>query len=103
MSTNDLPALPEPTLAEVADFLDGTMPLDGVWFGDPHPALRGAFWWRKHLKAAVAQRDEQIAALRDTNAELLEALRLAQQIIGHPDDAISQHIASVVAKATEAA
>jgi len=32
--------------------------------------------------------------------ELLEALKLAQSIIGHPDDAHSQHIAAVIAKAT---
>ena len=31
--------------------------------------------------------------------ELLEALKLAQSIIGHPDDAHSQHIAAVIAKA----
>jgi len=32
--------------------------------------------------------------------DLLEALQLAQSIIGHPDDSHSQHIAGVIAKAT---
>jgi len=31
--------------------------------------------------------------------EMLDALKLAQSIIGHPDDSASQHIASVIAKA----
>jgi hypothetical protein len=40
-------------LAPVLAFLAGEAPLDGVWFGDPHPTERGAFWWRKHLRAAA--------------------------------------------------
>lgn len=35
--------------SEVMAFLRGEAPLDGVWFGEPHPTERGAFWWRKHL------------------------------------------------------
>ena len=44
---------PTPKLAEVIAFLCGEAPLDGVWFGDPHPTERGPFWWRKHLLAAA--------------------------------------------------
>ena len=44
---------PTPKLAEVIEFLFGKAPLDGVWFGDPHPTEKGAFWWRKHLRAAA--------------------------------------------------
>jgi hypothetical protein len=40
------------TLDEIAEFLYGAAPLDGVWFGDPHPTEKGNFWWRKHLQAA---------------------------------------------------
>lgn len=54
---------PEPfTLAEVVAFLCGVAPLDGVWFGEEHPAERGAFWWRKHLREA-AEPDALRAAL----------------------------------------
>lgn len=35
--------------------------------------------------------------------ELLEALKLAASIIGHPDDEASKQIAAVIAKATAAA
>lgn len=31
----------------------GEGPLDGVWFGDIHKGLAGAFWWRGLLKAAA--------------------------------------------------
>jgi hypothetical protein len=34
-------------------FLLGSGPLDGQWFGDKHPTEKGAFWWRKHLRAAL--------------------------------------------------
>ncbi len=37
--------------------------------------------------------------LLEINAELLRALRLAQLIIGHPDDSHSRHIRAVIAKA----
>lgn len=40
----------------------------------------------------------ELRRLVAVNAELLEALKLAQSIIGHPDDAHSQHIAAVIAK-----
>jgi hypothetical protein len=45
------------TLAEVVAFLCGVAPLDGVWFGEEHPTERGAFWWRKHLRAAAEPAD----------------------------------------------
>lgn len=41
-------------LLAVAGFLAGELPLDGVWFGEKHPTERGAFWWRKHLREALA-------------------------------------------------
>ena len=40
------------TMKEVAAFLRGEAPLDGFWFGERHPA--GGFWWREHLRAALA-------------------------------------------------
>ena len=39
-------------MKEVAAFLLGEAPLDGFWFGERHPA--GGFWWREHLRAALA-------------------------------------------------
>lgn len=53
---------PKFTLAEVVAFLCGEAPLDGVWFGGSHPTERGAFWWRKHLRAAAGV--EGCSALR---------------------------------------
>jgi hypothetical protein len=46
------PTLP-PQLRAVHAFLDGSAPLDGVWFGEKHPTERGQFWWRKHLRDAA--------------------------------------------------
>lgn len=37
---------------EMLQFLDGSRPLDGVWFGEEHPKQRGEYWWRKHLHRA---------------------------------------------------
>lgn len=44
------PVQPHPVFA----FLDGSGPLDGVQFGEKHPTEKGSFWWRKHLRAALA-------------------------------------------------
>jgi hypothetical protein len=44
-------------------FLRGVGTLDGVWFGEPHPIERGAFWWRKYLPLlrAPQQQAEPVA------------------------------------------
>ena len=47
---------------EVMAFLLGEGPLDGVWFGDRHPTEKGAFWWRKHLRAAMSSHPADVAA-----------------------------------------
>ena len=44
----------------------------------------------------------EIRRLKAEKKELLEALKLARSIIGHPDDAHSRHIAAVIAKAEAA-
>jgi hypothetical protein len=36
-------------------FLLGVGELDGAWFGDKHHIQKGAFWWRKYLRAALSQ------------------------------------------------
>lgn len=38
------------TQAQIIAFLNGAEPLEGLYFGDPHPSGR-AFWWRRHLPA----------------------------------------------------
>lgn len=50
----------------------------------------------------VAVCSECDARLIAAAPDLLEALRMAQTIIGHPDDPASQHIAHVISKATGA-
>jgi hypothetical protein len=44
-------SIPQP---EVFAFLLGEGPLEGTHFGDKHPTHQGNFWWRKHLRAALA-------------------------------------------------
>ncbi len=61
------------TLREIVEFLDGSAPLEGVWFGEPHPTERGAFWWRSRLTAALAADD----AARGTMREQFEAFAIA--------------------------
>lgn len=57
--------------APVFKFLLGEGPLRGVEFGDRHPDERGAFWWRKDLRAALAA---QPAASAEPSDEEIEAL-----------------------------
>ncbi len=45
---------PAGEVQELIRFLQGAGPLDGVWFGDPHPTEKGAFWWRKRLATLSA-------------------------------------------------
>ena len=44
----------EARLDEVVAFLMGEGPLEGCWFGEKPETERGNFWWRKHLRAALA-------------------------------------------------
>ncbi len=32
------------------EFLDGSQPWDGVWFGELHPARKGRYWWRSVMR-----------------------------------------------------
>jgi flagellar biosynthesis/type III secretory pathway protein FliH len=48
--------------------------------------------------ARLAELEAEVERLRALNVELLEALKLAQQIIGHPDDAHSKLIAAAIAQ-----
>jgi len=39
----------------VLGFLDGSNPLQGVWYGDYHPVFgRAKYWWRRFLRQAFA-------------------------------------------------
>ena len=33
----------------IIQFLHGSHSFDGVWFGEPHPIIKGQFWWRRFL------------------------------------------------------
>ena len=44
----------------------------------------------------------ELRRLSASNDELIEALTMAAQIIGHPEDAMSQHLADVLGRAKEA-
>jgi flagellar biosynthesis/type III secretory pathway protein FliH len=47
----------------------------------------------------MSEADDELRRLHALNGELLEALKLAQSIIGHPDDAHSKFIAAAIARA----
>jgi hypothetical protein len=51
------------TAAQLLAFLDGSGQIDGVGFGDRHPTLPGAFWWRRFLPL-LAQPPAQQAVMR---------------------------------------
>ena len=74
-------------------------------------------WWiagEGTIRSGTGKRDRDAGWIadvnwrnRDANArliaaapELLDALKLAASIIGHPDDEMSKYIASIIAKAT---
>jgi hypothetical protein len=56
---------------ELIAFLDGSGPLDGVWFGEEHPTLKGKFWWRKYLPALSQVRKQ---ARKDAFDEAMEVV-----------------------------
>ena len=34
----------------IIEFMQGSHSYDGIWFGEPHPILKGQFWWRTILR-----------------------------------------------------
>jgi len=42
------------TKDDIFAFLFGESTFQGVWYGQPNPNERGAYWWRRHLRAALA-------------------------------------------------
>jgi hypothetical protein len=56
---------------ELIAFLDGSGPLDGVWFGETHPTEPGRFWWRKYLPALTQVKKQ---AREDLFEEIYEVL-----------------------------
>ena len=39
-----------PMPLDIQRFLMGNGPLEGVWFGDPHPTRKEQFWWREVIR-----------------------------------------------------
>lgn len=48
---------------DIIKFLCGESDFCGLWFGDKHPSEVGAFWWRKHLRKTIEDRDAKIQHL----------------------------------------
>lgn len=67
---------------EVLAFLLGEGPLDGVWFGDKHPTERGAFWWRKNLRALLSPPEPVTPGIA---AHLPSAEWLSRKVATDPD------------------
>ena len=42
----------------LVEFLNGSAPLDGVWYGEEAPSGKPRFWWRRYF-AARRQRGQQ--------------------------------------------
>ena len=59
----------------IIEFLLGSHPYDGVWFGDQHPEKEGWFWWRKALRdyashpSPMSADDWQIIALEEDGTQ----------------------------------
>lgn len=56
-------------LREIADFLSGKAPLEGVWFGEDHPTKKGKFWWRSEYLPELRQLADRIDSLTDERIE----------------------------------
>lgn len=39
---------------EIMKFLYGEGPLENLWFGDSHPAIKGHLWWRHVIQHRLA-------------------------------------------------
>lgn len=78
------------TLAEVAAFLDGSGTLDGVAFGERHPTEPGAYWWRKHLRAALAARAVPVAVVLKGALDTLAEYGCSDTRLYKPGDAPDQ-------------
>jgi len=65
---------------EVVEFLLGSAPLDGVWFGEKHPTERGMYWWRKYLQDALSAAVEPVKQKCGPECD-----RICQQPSGYGD------------------
>ena len=65
---------------------------------EPHCRCPGCGECSAHAKEPKLK--AELRRLHEVNTELLEALKLAKSIIGHPDDDASKFIAAAIAKAT---
>jgi len=73
---------PAPAVGDVAShpifaFLQGSAPYDGVWFSERHPTEKGAYWWRKHLRAAIS------AAQADRDAVIEQCIATGRSLGAH--------------------
>jgi hypothetical protein len=55
-------------LADVVAFLDGSAPLEGIWFGQPHPSGK-PWWWRKNLREAMEGAAPPLSSEQQANIE----------------------------------
>lgn len=82
------------TIDQVSKFLLGEAPLDGVWFGDKHPEKRGWFWWRKHLRDALAAQPEH----KHTEAEVKALLDAGEKLatMRYSDGEFEQYVRRIL-------
>ena len=72
------------TQNNIIEFLCGSEPFDGVWFGERHPSRRGVYWWRSELRKHTLFQAAQSGNWQETLNELqrleAEVERLRAQI-----------------------
>lgn len=56
----------------IINFLLGSEPIDGLWFGDTNTA-RKPFWWRFHLRQYDESKDKEIEDLKKLYNDLAES------------------------------
>jgi hypothetical protein len=89
---SDLITMPRAVAEKTLEALEHSVKLRDSDY-DAMDALRG---W---LAAPTEKAEAEVERLRALFPELLEALKLAQRIIGHPDDAHSKLITAAIVKA----
>jgi DNA repair exonuclease SbcCD ATPase subunit len=76
---------------ELREFLDGTGPLEGRWFGEPREP---AFFWRKYLKRIDAPLEDLAARLAEVEARKNEWIDFVDELAGELDAEVTRSSAA---------
>lgn len=96
--TTHTEGLKPPTREELIAFLNGSGPIDGIWYGDRHPVMPGmTLWWRKYLPILTEQASESIhnALIADTAIRFIDRMNDPDPI-DPADKIIAEFVAAVM-------